>query len=65
MIVKIVEITNIPNVFYDESKDSLINSCKEDAKAKPEWNTAKELTITLETFGPDMDEIYAEFEFTK
>lgn len=65
MLVNIIEITDIPNVFYDESKESLIQSCKSDAQKDVKWATAKELTITLETFGSDMDEIYCEYKFTK
>lgn len=65
MLIKIIEVTKIPNVFFAETKEELIKSCVEDAKKNPLWNHSSELTIILETFGEDMDEIYAESKFTK
>lgn len=65
MDIKVVENKFVPNVFWDESKEPSIQFAKEDAMKDPRWNTSKELTITLESFGSDVDEILVEWEFTK
>lgn len=65
MDIKVVENKFVPNVFWDESKELSIQFAKEDAMKDPRWNTSKELTITLESFGSDVDEILVEWEFTK
>ena len=65
MDIKVVENKFVPNVFWDESKELSIQFAKEDAMKDPRWNTSEELTITLESFGSDVDEILVEWEFTK
>jgi hypothetical protein len=65
MKVVIIEEGIKNNPFYDEAKESLISSCLEEAKKDSNWNTSKEVTITLESFGADIDEISCDYEFTK
>ena len=65
MKIIIIDVASSKNIFYEESKNELVRSAIEDAKKDEKWNTSSELTITLESFGEDIDEIICEFEFTK
>lgn len=67
MDIKIVKTGDCEhtNKFYDESKESMVSYATEEAKKSGKWNKSKELTITLDCFGNDPDEIYVEWEFTK
>lgn len=63
VIIETGQIKNNP--FYDEAKESLIASCLEDAKKDVKWNRSTEVSVTLDVFGDDIDEIFCEYKLKK